>query len=185
MRSHMPSIAAQSSPCSSVVRVRRVVSLVLAHATIAAGFITLALVAAPEHLGTAAGAWILKPFNAALVMAILALARLLLKAWHNRPGIMVPRMTVELALSCAALVSMTAGLAAHSLGTHLPASGLVLVLLLSYSAAMLLTLWCFDRAMSKQDAEQWTFTLATWLTTFVLVTLAVLALVDYTAAHAT
>ena len=158
--------------------------MVLAHVTIAAAFITLALVAAPQHLGTAAGEWILKPFNAALVMAILALTRLLLKAWHNRPGIMVPRMTVELALSGAALVSMTAGLATQSVGAHLPASGLVLVLLGSYSAAMLLTLWCFDRAMSKPDAEQWTFTLATWLTTFVLVSLAVLALVDYTAAHA-
>ena len=158
--------------------------MVLAHVTIAAGVITLALVAAPEHLGTAAGAWILKPFNTSLVIAVLALARLLLKAWHNRPGIMVPRMTVELALSSAALVSMTAGLAAQSVGAHLPASGLVLVLLVSYSAAMLLTLWCFDRALSKSDAEQWTFTLATWLTTFVLVSLAVLALVDYTAAHA-
>lgn len=168
----------------AVDRIRHVIALVLAHATIAAGVITLALVAAPEHLSTAAGGWILKPFNAALVMALLALARLLLKAWHNRPGIMVPRMTVELALSCAALVSMTAGLAGHSLGTHLPASALALVLLVSYSAAMLLTLWCFDRAMSKPNAEQWTFTLATWLTTFVLVSLAVLTLVYYTAAHA-
>lgn len=168
----------------AMYRIRQVIALVLAHATIAAAGITLALVATPEQLGTAMGAWILKPFNASLVIAALALARLMFKAWHNRPGIMVPRMTVELALSCAGLASMTAELAAHSLGFHLPAIGLVLVLLVSYSAAMLLTLWRFDRAMSKPDAEQWTFTLATWLTTFVLVSLAILALMDYTAAHA-